>query len=232
MALIRPKLNFADGTLDVSAPGKSVLRIPLSRPSVEGESDEVTLWGADMYGVDQGKEANEWFSDFLGAVVRLVRFPVNHAREVDQKYTVLSASQVCSYADGFPYLVANEGSAKVVREETEADCGSDPVTVRRFRPNVVVSGFNAWEELLFERAHVGTAVTLHLTKPCTRCKLTTVVPEKGVFGGEQPLKFIRNARKAIFGMNAIHTPRSLGKIVKVGDVFSVDKFREAEMEVK
>lgn len=185
-----------------------------------------------MTGVDQGTEANEWFSDFLGTSVRLVRFPEHHARIVDQRYTVSSASQACSYADGFPYLVANEESVKVVREETAKDCGSDPVTVRRFRPNLFVSGFPAWNELLFERAHVGAAVTLYLSKPCTRCKLTTVVPEKGVFGGEQPLKYVREQRKSIFGMNAVHSTRSLGKTIKVGDVFSVDKFREHEMEMK
>jgi len=234
MALIRPSLRVEEGVMEVSAPGKSVLRIPLARSSNKEEECDVTLWGSELGGIDQGKEANMWFSDFLGADVRLVRIPKDHDRVVDQQYSVPSASQFCGYADGFPFLVVNESSLEVVRESTLKECGEDPVSIRRFRANILVSGFSAWEELLFERARVlGTSslVTLHLTKPCSRCKLTTVVPEKGVFGGEQPLQFVREHRNSIFGMNAVHSPQSIGKTVSVGDGFRVDAFRKKEIQL-
>ena len=229
MALIKTTINEAMGVLEIRAPGKPDMTVPLA--PMKGEELEVTVWGGDMRGVHQGQALSDWFSDFLGARVRLVRLPIDHDRIVDQKYSTPSADQLCSYADGFPYLLANENSLEVVRAATLSDCGDDPVTIRRFRPNIVLSGFNAWEELLFARAQVGPS-TMHLTKPCTRCKLTTVIPDKGTFGGEQPLSYVRKERKSIFGMNAIHTPSSKGKIVRVGDSVVVDRFREKEIEMK
>ena len=184
-----------------------------------------------MGAVYQGDANSKWFSDFLGAEVRLVRIPADHDRVVDQRWTSPKGDQLTSYADGFPYLVASESSLEVARDKTLEGCGENPITIRNFRPNIVLSGFDAWEELLFERAKVGGA-TLYLTKPCTRCKLTTVVPDKGFFGGDQPLKYIRDERKSIFGMNAIHSPQSKGKMVKVNDTFSVDCFRETEIVMK
>jgi uncharacterized protein YcbX len=226
MALIKPAFKLDQGVLEVSAPGMPNLELPLAH--TPGPEIDVTVWGTEMSAIDQGEAKSKWFADFLQADLRLVRIPPNHDRTVPQKWSAPRASLLTAYADGFPYLVANEASLKVAKNETAAECGNDPITIRNFRPNIVVTGFDAWEELLFERATVGGA-TLYLTKPCTRCKLTTVVPDKGYFGGDQPLKYIRAERKSIFGMNALHSPSSKGRTVKVDDVFSVDAFRAQEI---
>lgn len=229
LALVQPFINEPNGTLDLTAPEMPLLKIPLAQ--IDGEQVELTLWGAEMRGVVQSEDINKWFSDFLKVPVRLVRCPPDHERVVDKTYTVASGSQHAGYSDGFPYLIANENSLTVVREATIQECGSDPITIKRFRPNILVTGFPAWQELIFEKAQVGS-VTLHLTKPCTRCKLTTVIPDKGIFGGSQPLQYIRSERKSIFGMNAIHTPASKGKIVKIGEDFIVNRFRSEEIIMK
>lgn len=197
-----------------------------------GEELDVTVWGGEMRGVDQGEEAANWFSKFIGAQLRLVRLPLDHARVVEPEFTETKAEQLCSFADGYPYLIANENSLADVRQATLADCGENPVTIRRFRPNIVLAGFEKWEEAFFKKAKIGSKITMHLPKPCVRCKLTTVVPDKGIFGGDEPLKFVRAEHKAIFGMNGQHEPKDQNEVVKVGDSFVITELRAKEIEMK
>ena len=49
-----------------------------------------------------------------------------------------------SFGDFAPYLIANEASLAAVNEELPS-----PVTMERFRPNVVVSGLAGFEEVNF-----------------------------------------------------------------------------------
>lgn len=238
MARIRPSLNVSNGTLDIIAPDMPVLSLPLDRAD-GGEELVVTVFGKEMIGVSQGDEATDWCTRYIGAPTKLVRFPLSHDRLVKANYKpgaslARGTDNIFSYADQFPYLVANIKTLEDVRAKTVGDLGEEnAVTIRNFRPNIVIEGplVEAWQELLFDKCHIGTAVTLFLTQSCTRCKLTTVVPEKGVFGGEQPLKHLRQNHQSSFGMHAVHTSKSRGKLVRVGEPFIVETVR-AEPAVK
>ena len=73
-----------------------------------------------------------------------------------------------AFTDGFPVLVTNTASLVALNHELPA-----PITMDRFRPNIVLSGAQAWEEDHWRRIRIG-AVKFRVAKPCARCAVTTV----------------------------------------------------------
>lgn len=53
-----------------------------------------------------------------------------------------SLSSKASFGDFAPYLITNEASLDALNEELPM-----PVSMTRFRPNIVVRGLKAWEEV-------------------------------------------------------------------------------------
>src|SRR5690606_15602801 len=91
-----------------------------------------------------------------------------------------------------------------------------PVSMDRFRPNLVVRGAGAHAEDGWRRVRIG-GIEFHVVKPCARCVVTTVDPATGRKGRE-PLRTLATYRdrggKVLFGQNLIHAGR--GRL-RVGD---------------
>jgi uncharacterized protein YcbX len=100
----------------------------------------------------------------------------------------------------------------------------------RFRPNIVIGGGEAYEEDDWDEYQMGEVVLKNL-RPCSRCKVTTVNQQKGVFEGKSPLKDLAKYRskggRLFFGQNAYHLGK--GKI-RVGDPLYVLK-RKSSLEL-
>ena len=66
----------------------------------------------------------------------------------------------------------------------------------------------AYEEDSWNFIRIGDC-ELQVVKPCSRCILTTVDPEKGAFSGNEPLRTLASYRKengqVLFGQNLIAT---------------------------
>jgi hypothetical protein len=96
-----------------------------------------------------------------------------------------------------------------------------PLPMRRFRPNLVVEGAAPHAEDGWRRIRVGP-ITLRVVKPCSRCAITTVDPDRGVRDGPEPLETLATYRrrdgKVYFGQNVI--PDGPGEI-RVGDTVEV-----------
>jgi hypothetical protein len=92
--------------------------------------------------------------------------------------------------------------------------------MNRFRPNVVVNGYQPWAEDRWRRIRIGT-VSFRVVKPCSRCVVTTTDQATGV-RGSQPLRILaarrRFGKNLVFGQNII--PDSPGRI-RVGDSVEV-----------
>lgn len=205
MALITPKLRFHDVVL--RAPG--MLALHLAMDAVE-EPMKVRVWDDEVDAYDMGNVAAQWFTDFLGQKLRLVRFDPDFRRLSSMKWTggVQAPNQ---FADGFPVLVASEASLSLLNERLAAG-GHAAVGMERFRPNVVLADVQAHDEDRLDVLHIVTGqgeVQLKPVKPCARCPIPNVDPATALSSpevGDTLQGYRQDARlngAVTFGMNAI-----------------------------
>jgi uncharacterized protein YcbX len=218
LALAAAGLLPGGGVL-LSAPGMEPLAVPVPRPAgtvpVEMLRDKVEAVLAE------DDAAHAWCSAYLGTDVRLVHMddPATR-RPVDPEYAL--PGETVSFADGYPLLLTTASTLdalnSLVAQGEHADEG--PLPMNRFRPNVVVSGTDAWAEDDWSRVAIGE-VAFRVAKACGRCVVTTT--DQGTAGrGREPLhtlgKHRRLGGKLVFGQNLV--PLSRGTI-RVGDPVSV-----------
>jgi uncharacterized protein YcbX len=175
--------------LDVA--GKAQLELP--RELAAGDPVEASLWGSTVWGYVHG-EASRWFSEFLGQECRLLYMPDASRR------SVATSTALVSFADGYPFLLISEASLEELNRRS-----SEPMSMQRFRPNLVVSGGPPHFEDALGRFRIGE-VYFRTAKPCDRCVVTTVDPDTGERGRE-PLRALGSYRrwdgKVWFGTNLV-----------------------------
>lgn len=215
LALVQPSL-FGD-ELVLRAPGLSALRILIEDDRPANRS--VLLRADPLEVVDEGLEAAAWFGDLLEAEVRLVRLPDGASRRVSPKYSPEPAWT--SLTDGYPALLVSEASLADLNQRLQ-ERGQPVVEMRRFRPNIVVSGVPAYAEDDWQRVRLGD-IPFDVVKPCARCVMTTVDPSRGeILDPLEPLATLATYRrvegKVMFAQNVIH--RATG-VLRVGDAVEV-----------
>ncbi|WP_328656260.1 MOSC domain-containing protein [Streptomyces sp. NBC_00334] len=217
----RPRLALAaaellpGGGVRLSAPGMPPLAVPVPRTvgtlTAQLFRDKVEVLPAE------DEAAHAWCSALLGTGVRLVHLddPATR-RPVDPRYAL--AGETVSLADGFPLLLTTTASLdalnSLISRGEHADEG--PLPMNRFRPNLVVSGTDAWAEDGWSRVAVGEVV-LRVAKPSGRCVVTTT--DQGTADrGSEPLHSLGRHRridgKLVFGQNLVPLGRGT---VRVGD---------------
>ena len=195
LALVTPSISGEKLTL--TTPAIDSLTIPIL---TSGPIRPVDIWRSKgVSAVDQGETAAEWFSDWLGASVRLVHIADGYLRRLNQKYAI-NTDDHTGFADGYPILLASEESLEDLNSRLET-----PLPMNRFRPNVVVKGCEPFAEDTWSRIKIG-GVELAVVKPCARCMVTTIDKET-LAKSKEPLKTLASYRKqaggAMFGQNAI-----------------------------
>ena len=195
LALVTPTLK--NGTLELSAPDFDSVRINVQ---TTGTSQPVNIWKSKgVSAIDQGDEAANWFSGWLGVSVRLVHFADGFKRVVNEKYAI-NADDHTGFADGYPILIISEESLADLNSRLES-----PIPMNRFRPNIVVKGCEPFAEDTWNQIQIGD-VKLAVVKPCARCEVTTI-DKVTLERSKEPLKTLGKYRKhklgAIFGQNVI-----------------------------
>jgi len=178
MALVATTLKSNE--LILRAPGMLAVHVAIDR--VE-ERTEVEVWGDRVAAYDMGALCAQWFSDFLGRPLRLARFDPEAPRRADRKWTG-DIDAANAFQDGFPLLVASAASIDEVNRRL-ASAGQAPITLARFRPNLVLGGLDANGEDHLDEVVFPTAegpVRLKLVKPCVRCSIPDVDPATGTAG--------------------------------------------------
>ena len=104
-----------------------------------------------------------------------------------------------SLADEAPYLLVNQASLTDLNRRLHAR-GKPPVDMRRFRPNIVVSGGNLkpWEEDTLKRIKIRN-VEFHVWQRCGRCIMTTINRDT-LERGPEPLATLSEFRERAHGM--------------------------------
>lgn len=176
---------------------------------------KVQIWEDEVEAYEVSDNANAWFSERLGFVAKLVYMPEENHRKVDPDYAV-SADNETAFSDGFPFLLIGQSSLDDLNSRLEI-----PVPIRRFRPNFVFTGGEAYEEEKWKEFTIAS-LDFYGVKPCGRCVMTTINPELGIFAGKEPLrtlsKYKKVGEKVIFGQNVI---AKQGGAIVVGDLVEV-----------
>ena len=205
MALVQQTLRHSE--LVLRAPGMMALHLALD--AVEA-AFRATVWDDEVAAYDMGALAAQWFTDFLGRPLRLVRFDPEQRRLSNAKWTG-SIEAENGFSDGFPILVASTASLDELNRRLAAQ-GQAAVTMARFRPNLVLDGLDAHGEDPLDEIRFATAegpVVLKLVKPCARCSIPDVEPATGETGhavGDVLASYRADARldgALTFGMNAV-----------------------------
>ncbi|THU00303.1 MOSC domain-containing protein [Lampropedia puyangensis] len=189
------------------------LRAPNGRACVVHRADyqelaNVIVWKDQFQAYSGPAETDAWLSDQMGMPCRL--FYVGAA---PHRTLAANGGGTLSFADGAPYLLTSEVSLNALNQALQS-----PVSMRRFRANIVVDGLEPYAEDKWKDVQIG-GVLLTGFKPCGRCKIVNLDPGTAQLSPEkEPLKTLAKthqlAQGACFGMNFY--ARSVGRI-QVGD---------------
>lgn len=207
LTLVRARAD-AHG-LQLDAPGMPTLRVPT--PGADAPRRMVRVWDDRIDAVATHPGADSWLSRYLGTPVRLVHMDAAALRPVVAPGT--RPGDEASFADGFPLLLLSQASLDGLNARL-----AQPVSMRRFRPNVVVDGVDAHAEDGWTRLRIG-GVAFDVVQDCTRCVFTTVDPDRGERDAcGEPLRTLAGYRRGdagvTFGRHLV--PRGTGTL-HVGD---------------
>ncbi|MEN2413977.1 MOSC domain-containing protein [Flavobacterium mesophilum] len=174
-----------------------------------GNAIESQVWDDKSEVFEVNKNSSKWFSDKLGFECRLVKINKIGARKHESSRT--NETYNVSLADAYPYLLIGTESLDFLNDKLE-----EKITIKRFRPNIVVSTKNAHEEDDFKTFTIGE-VQFKNIKPCGRCIMVNNDPQKGIVKKE-PLKTLSKYRNVdnsvLFGTNLVSLNSG---IISVGD---------------
>lgn len=207
MALIGTSIENNSLVLDCF--GMDSHTVPPTEATMNRVSSEV--WGDEVPGIDLGDETARWLSQAIGDRCRLIAFPASEERLCDPEVSLPGDHTL--YADGFPLLVVSQASLDKLNRKLEA-----PVSMSRFRPNIVVDGADPHAEDEWKAVQIGE-IGLRLVQACARCSVPTVDPDAGVLAGPEPIHTLSSYRERdgeiYFGVNAAPDDEGL---LSVGDV--------------
>ncbi|WP_353148362.1 MOSC N-terminal beta barrel domain-containing protein [Pollutimonas bauzanensis] len=214
MALIQPGLS--DGTLHLQAPGMPALAVTPTPEAPVPPPVSVRIWSNDTLGADEGDNASQWLSEFLDTPCRLLRVHPKAQRNASPDHVnawrrkhhdtapAFPAQHQFGFADGFPFLVANQGSLDELNRQLQAK-GQPAVPMNRFRPNIVLQGLDAYEEDYLAGMRLG-AMTFAFVKRCARCPIPNIDQATAISAHEPGLTLAAHRQfpeGVLFGVNAV-----------------------------
>jgi uncharacterized protein YcbX len=220
MALIAPALDT--GALVLRAPGMRALRVPLDLPFGRTATLEVQVWNHACRAFDEGAEAAQWLSQYLGRKVSLARFDPAHKRASNRERT--GANEALNrFSDGYPMLMVSRASLDDLNNRLQEN-GREALPMNRFRPNIVIDDVGPFDEDRFMSLTAGEAV-LKPVKPCPRCPIPSIDQDTGVRGPD-PLDILARYRDdpalgVIFGQNTI-AASGVGTTLRIGQQFETE----------
>jgi len=163
MALFNTAIN-SDGILVNYRPDNRSILIPY-QPLTDQFTD-VTVWDDTCTGQLVNPDADRWFADILNIDCRLVYMPEETMRFTSPKYT--PADSVTSFSDAYPFMTIGQASLDDLNSKLH-----QPVPINRFRPNIVFTGGEPYEEDLIDELLINN-LKFKGVKLCARCNIPTI----------------------------------------------------------
>ena len=177
-------------------PGNS-LAIPI-KPTYFTKTIEVDVWGTSSIAEVMPAAINQWFQDQLKTACQLVYMPDTAERRMKEKYN--TARDLVSFADGAPILIAGQAGLDDLNNRLEA-----PVSMNRFRPNLVFTGGTPFGEDEWTSVKIGDQ-SFKITHRCVRCNVPNINQETAQIVKEPNrtlATFRRFDKKIYFGVNMV-----------------------------
>ena len=211
MALLQ--VQIMDGGLKVYHKTKIDESIVIPAVAQTSEYATVQVWSDQCKAQLVSEEIDEWFSDMLSLKCRLVYMPDTSRRRVDTRYA--SNKEITSLSDGYPFLIIGQSSLDELNSRL-----IDPLPINRFRPNIVFTGGEPYEEDRMKHFIIND-IHFYGVKLCARCVITTTDQDSGV-RAKEPLKTLSTYRmknnNVYFGQNLFHEGEGS---VQVGDAIEM-----------
>ncbi|XP_072221643.1 mitochondrial amidoxime-reducing component 1 isoform X2 [Leuresthes tenuis] len=220
--LVLVSLTCEEGQVCLNGPNMEELKFPLKQPG--NPILNCRVFGVDVQGRDCGDKVSSWLGSFLGEekTFRLVHFePQMKGRRSADCEPLFPQHEMVAYSDVAPVMLLSEASVKDLSSKLEK-----AVTVERFRPSIVISDCEPYDEDSWEEVQIGNVRLQHVMS-CGRCIFTTVDPETGVISRKEPLETLKSYRLCKPSENHIYKKEPLfGQlqivkktgILQVGDV--------------
>lgn len=193
MAQVQQKIHEASKLLELNAPNMPSIKISLVKQSQGDENSfSVKVWDDVCEVVEADQAASQWFSQFLQQPVKLVRMSNSFVRKTCPEY---APNGQTAFPDGFPMLLASQEGLDDLNTRLPA-----PITMERFRPNIVVKGCkpfeeDTWSKIQFLASDRKKIVDINVVKPCSRCTVPNLDPVTGASDGTaQPTVALKSFR--------------------------------------
>ena len=189
--LVRVGVELMPGGILLHYEGKAPI---FAMATVYTRPHRAQVWKEEFQAWHGDERLDAWFADILGQDCRLLWLGAPSGRPFKD------GEGTMSFADGYPFLLVNQASLDDLNRQLQR-----PVTLRHFRPNLVIDGDYPWMEDEWQVIRIGE-VEFDVMKPCTRCVLTTVDPDTGGKDADgEPLRTLVRTRRleegVCFGMN-------------------------------
>ena len=201
--------------------------IEVHNAQLSQEPTEVFLFRDSCSGYSAPAEINHWLATTLGSdtPLRLVKFATDQERNT--VHSERFAGHTPYFADASPFLVVNTASLEALNTHLSQN-NQTQISINHFRPNIVLSGIDAFAEHRFLKLKNDT-FEFTLVDHSSRCSVITVNPATGKFLPKgYPLKALMRVNtlphkptKPAFGVNSVLIHGS-GNILTIGDRFSVE----------
>lgn len=197
-------------------------------------TEEMEIWKDSpksliMASTDNGDSWIQELRLYLGITNHLALFRIarEQPREVyrcaPRKEELGYQSQV-GFQDAYPLHILNLASVHDVGKKL--DQGAPPIGALNFRPNIVITGGNAYEEDSWKRIAIG-GYEYYVACRTVRCLLPNVNPATGVRHGSEPNQTLKTHRRidegdpknACLGMQMV--PAKEKNQIKIGDSIQV-----------
>lgn len=225
LALIQPSFLTPDhnGAIRLDVVATNGIAVA---PPTHGFARDVRIWDDVVPVYDAGDRVADWCSNILNVACRLVYLADVAHRPLNARFAgpLPATGRETTLSDGAPVLLLGQASIDALNARL-IDAASQPVTLLRFRPNILVHGITAHDEDQWSEIVIG-AVTMGVGAPCARCVITTIDPHTATAGIE-PLRTLATYRRqsgaVMFGVNAsvaLHTDAAV-RCVSVDDSIQV-----------
>ncbi|KAK9744155.1 MOSC N-terminal beta barrel domain [Popillia japonica] len=193
LLLIEVSVN-STGDLIFTAPEQNPLIITLPNP--KGKPVIITMDNkAPAHTLDCGDEAAKWLSQYVlnkPSGLRLGYYRSQFRRDIKQQfpeyvgvYNNMRRESAGIYTNLTSYHLINQRSIDALNQHLV-----EPTSANNFRANIIVESDNleAYSEEYWDWIKIGDVV-MRLIRPCTRCAMTTVHPERAAYSKQrEPLK--------------------------------------------